>query len=316
MSSWFEGLFGFAESEAAIHQNIVVRGQTLRSKANGRQFTHGSLTTPTVGELVEHATDRASEIPGTLRVSEVVADAADLHLDPGNAGALFQVASQFNLLEMPGPSVTPAEGITGYVHDHTQGPACAVACAAGTLHRNWFDQSSDDQIDTLADIGELIGNGDADDGRYWRMENGYALLTGVDVSTSQVAASGDALRIGMQTGTEVTAMDAPGHLVTQAYCSAIPLGYSGVAGSSVNNLPRMVLNASYRATLATSVVNAATTGNNRVFLTLVGGGVFANPIPWILDAIEAAVEPWSGADLDVRIVSYGAPNPELQPLLG
>ena len=34
-----------------------------------------------------------------------------LHADPANAQALFQVASQFNTLEMTGPSVTPEDGI-------------------------------------------------------------------------------------------------------------------------------------------------------------------------------------------------------------
>ena len=30
-----------------------------------------------------------------------------MHADPELEGALFQVASQFNLLEMTGPSITP-----------------------------------------------------------------------------------------------------------------------------------------------------------------------------------------------------------------
>jgi hypothetical protein len=39
---------------------------------------------------------------------------------------LFQVASQFNLLEMVSFSVTPEQGVTGYESHHTQGPAGAV----------------------------------------------------------------------------------------------------------------------------------------------------------------------------------------------
>jgi hypothetical protein len=49
-----------------------------------------------------------------------------MHRLPENAGALFQVASQFNLLEMVSPSVTPEDGVTRYQDDHTQGPACAI----------------------------------------------------------------------------------------------------------------------------------------------------------------------------------------------
>jgi hypothetical protein len=42
-----------------------------------------------------------------------------MHADPELEGALFQVASQFNLIEMTGPSVTPEDGVTRYSGDHT-----------------------------------------------------------------------------------------------------------------------------------------------------------------------------------------------------
>lgn len=48
-------------------------------------------------------------------------------------GSLFQVASQFNVLEMVSPNVGPEAGITIYENDHTQGPACAIACPAGAV---------------------------------------------------------------------------------------------------------------------------------------------------------------------------------------
>ncbi len=71
-----------------------------------------------------------------VSLSEVVPDVQALHLLPENAGAVFQVASQFNLLEMVGPSVTPEDGVGGYEFDRTQGPACAIACGAGSHRRN------------------------------------------------------------------------------------------------------------------------------------------------------------------------------------
>jgi hypothetical protein len=52
-----------------------------------------------------------------IRVSELVGDAKALHADSANAGAVFQVASQFNLLEMVSPSVTPEQGIGIYEND-------------------------------------------------------------------------------------------------------------------------------------------------------------------------------------------------------
>ena len=44
-----------------------------------------------------------------------------LILDPANAGAVFQAASQFNALEMTGPGVSPRRGVAIYINDPTQG---------------------------------------------------------------------------------------------------------------------------------------------------------------------------------------------------
>jgi hypothetical protein len=43
----------------------------------------------------------------------------------------------------------------------------------------------------------------------------------------------------------------------------------------------------------------------RVFLTLVGGGVFGNEPAWITDAIGAALDAHAAAPLDVFLVHYG-----------
>ena len=71
---------------------------------------------------------------------------AGKHALPENRWATFQVASQFNCLEFVGPSVVPEDGITGYVMDRTQGPACSIACGPATAYRNYF-----------VDMGELQG---------------------------------------------------------------------------------------------------------------------------------------------------------------
>jgi hypothetical protein len=75
---------------------------------------------------------------GPLRFEEIFGNVSTLHTDPSLAlaGSLFQVASQFNVLEMAAPEVSPDAGITCYQHDRTQGPACAMACPAGTVFRS------------------------------------------------------------------------------------------------------------------------------------------------------------------------------------
>src|SRR4029450_2450506 len=135
---------------------------------------------------------------GHLSVREVVADVQALHADVANAGSLFQVASQFNLLEMVTPRVTPEHGVGIYENDHTQGPACAIAAGSGTIYRNYFaivngrtGQSVGNQIDCLADIGAALGNSV---NRLWEMRNGYALASesGLLEISSQLRASSEA----------------------------------------------------------------------------------------------------------------------------
>ncbi|MEP4981775.1 hypothetical protein [Ascidiaceihabitans sp.] len=48
---------------------------------------------------------------GPLKVRDVVADVQALHTVPVHAGAVFQVASQFNMLEMVSPRVSPEQGL-------------------------------------------------------------------------------------------------------------------------------------------------------------------------------------------------------------
>jgi hypothetical protein len=39
---------------------------------------------------------------------------------------------------MVGPGITPEKGITNYINDKTQGPACALSCPAALVFRNYM----------------------------------------------------------------------------------------------------------------------------------------------------------------------------------
>ena len=62
-------------------------------------------------------------------------------------------------------------------------------------------------------------------------------------------------------------------------------------------------------------LNAFSNGNNRLFLTLLGGGPFGNDIDWILAGIQRALNLYKHVDLDVAIVTYGSSNPYVQQLV-
>ncbi len=315
---WLETLIGISETPPdRVRNNIVLNGAKMKSLANGREMIWGSLETPSLAELRARAA-AGEKFRGALAVREAVADVQTLHADPANANALFQVASQFNLLEMVSPARTPEDGIGIYENDHTQGPACAIACGAGTIYRNYFapvngriGQTRDNQIDCLADIGNALGNSN---NRLWKMQNGYALATkeGLrEISKTLRAANADErdelrqrLRIGLQWNTQVTLNECT-HLVSQAYCSALPVAYSNEPSELYQEFATLILEAAYEATLCAAILNLQNTGNHRVFLTLLGGGAFGNATAWILQGLERALKLYAEWNLQVAIVSYG-----------
>jgi hypothetical protein len=283
-----------------------------------------------VTSLKDLRSQAAGETTGqaVLSISEVVADARELHASRDSEGALFQVASQFNLLEMISPSVIPEDGVSIYANDPTQGPACAITAGAGTIYRNYFapvngkiGQTADNQIDCLQAIGSILGN---DQNSLWSMQNGYALAsqsglrtvndTLTTMNASELDSIRDALYVGLQWDTEVT-IDGGGHLLSQIYCSALPVAYSEHPPNLWERFARLILDATYEAAFAAAVINSEKTGNNRLYLTLVGGGAFGNEPAWILSAIKRAATTFATHPLDVRIVSHGMPNPQLTTIL-
>ena len=56
-------------------------------------------------------------------------------------------------------------------------------------------------------------------------------------------------------------------------------------------------------------------GDDRVYLTLIGGGVFGNDLAWICLAVERAILKYSNYELDVVIVNYGAISEEVLELV-
>jgi nicotinic acid phosphoribosyltransferase len=69
-----------------------------------------------------------------------------------------------------------------------------------------------------------------------------------------------------------------------------------------------VLQAAYEATMWAAVLNAKRGASNVVFLTFLGGGAFGNKDAWIHAAMRRALKIVANFDLDVRLVSYGAPS--------
>lgn len=323
---WFFDLMGFREDGyESTRRRLAVEGDELISTVNGKRYGIGELTLPTLSE-VRSRVDPTGRQRST--VTCVAGDARALHAEPDLAGALFQVASQFNVLEMVSEHVTPEQGVTGYAYDRTQGPACAMAAGAATIYRNYLvpvgeqtGQTRDRQLDALAPFGVALS---AELGRpvtdLWKMQNGYALCSpdGLTAINALLTSADDGLRdrlrgqlaIGLHRNVQITdVVGEPGRSVSQAFCSALPVAYSRIPALRWELFARLVLEATYEATLLAAAEQAHAGGSSTVLLTRVGGGAFGNGATWIDGAIERALSIVEYAGLDVRLVDHGRVNP-------
>jgi hypothetical protein len=114
------------------------------------------------------------------------------------------------------------------------------------------------------------------------MQNGYALGTqsGLDaiarhlgtLATDQIDVLREKLRVGIHRDVEVTETAGPDRpLVSQSFCSALPVAYSRVPAVHWEPFAAVVLEAAYEATMWATMLNAQRGASNVVFLTLLGG---------------------------------------------
>ena len=117
-------------------------------------------------------------------------------------------------------------------------------------------QTQDRQIDCLRDLGAALGN---ENHSLWTMRNGYALCT--ESGLASIARTLDAmsvaeqdllrdrLRVGLHWDVEITGRLAPGLLVSQVFCSALPVAYTRIPSGRWQAFATLVLEGAYEATL-------------------------------------------------------------------
>lgn len=323
--NWFSSLFGFVEEYSIVKKNIILEGNKLVSSANGRSFEAGQFSTPSVTEL-RNQVKQLNTSGGNERKLKLkyiaVSDIYETHKNEIYKGAMFQVASQFNCLEFVSGNVIPEIGITGYASDHTQGPACSLACPAATLYRNYFvpttkgniGQSKDDQINNLDEIEKAVGN---ENNNFWISRNGYTnsseqKLKRFNNLVNEGKFNRDELisimKIGLHKNIEVISTFEDQkviQIVNQAFCSGISISYSFASQYDWEYIAKIVLDGAYEATLLATVLQSfSENGSNTVVLTFIGGGVFGNDMAWIIDAIARASAIVSIYDLNVEIAFY------------
>lgn len=248
-------------------------------------------------------------------------DVGALQADPKNIDAVFQVASNFSALEPVSKNDIP-DGITDYIKDYTQGPFASISAAPGLFYRMYgifYDPAKEPAQwrQTETHQIELLGGGI----KYPRLKkifpvtNGYvnysdypeALneeITAKDIEEIRIGYHSDIQVIyGLTMGSKQYDVKDKNQIINQVFTAAMDLtGLNKAYKKNPTAIQRakVLLDAAYEGTLRAALTN----GKKKVFLTLIGGGVFGNKCSWIAESIAKNKQLIKGYDLDVTLIIY------------
>lgn len=223
----------------------------------------------------------------------IISNIFEEHSKQDNQYSTFQAASQYNGLEFPSPHILPEMGITNYENDRTQGPNCALACAAGTLVRNYLveynrykGQTKDNQInyldDLLSELSKNVINEYQIDNISFKggffVKNGYTFVTKESLNDlniflntltiEEIEQYMSYIKIGIHKDVGVTFINRDNTywvqanhsnppIVTQVYASAPSIAYNTIKLDTYewNNLSQLLLNAQYESTIRVAFLN-------------------------------------------------------------
>ena len=331
-TNWFNLIYGFDETVERCNANLSVvldanNIPRIKSSCSKKSYRSGLFSTPTIEELrnksIELLNKSRTNISATTTYSHVVIDDV-LEMHHKYPRSTFQVASQFNCLEFVSPELT-------------QGPACSLACASGTIYRNYFavpptnsfgiiGQSQNSQFNLLDNLERMIDNSN---NNYWHVNNGYinskrkslAHLNkniqscNIDnfIKNIKVGVHDD---VGVVFSSRYEPIDEDLY-VTQVYCSAVSCNYTSIPRKTWQPIAEIILQSQYEGAIWSAVLNHLRGGTNKLFLTFIGGGVFGNKNKWIGRSISRALNIATKYDtgLDIIICHYKYINEEIKNII-
>jgi hypothetical protein len=209
--------------------------------------------------------------------------------------AVFQVASNFNCLEIPRAEYNPFNGyfLTKQMTDNTQGPSASGGTAFGSILR--LIKHKEKRINLLEDTPLIANNGKL---KYSENKNFKKF-------------NPDLIKIGLQKNVEANFLRLPqifkynqnGVKINQVFTSTCICN-----DSTPNDLSRILLEKAYEGTYLCAIITQAPT----LILTLIGGGVFNNSLSLIIEIImktHEAYEEYLPKDCEVILPVFEAkPN--------
>ncbi len=325
----FKELIGMGEQQFFDQYGFSDAGkQFLKNKLEGKQGTfyvkqvepfdsaalavmaqkeNGCFTSKVKFSIIE-----GGEIP-TGKSFQRHLDVAALQALPENNGAVFQVASNLNALELNG---TKKERIYTYIPLRTQGEICALSAMPGIIDRMYL-QSPINFLKNFNWQGPVTYT----EGYFPCMSEMNTRFK--DMTYDDIVRTCSTLSVGVQKNVRVTsglrdyiqkhwtlvafkAVPVQGidQRITQVFTAALdPYNNSMLTKTlGFENLARTLLHGAYKGTFDVAYDLKA----KKIFLTLVGGGVFQNKFEWIAEALQIAFLDFSykkgTASLPVEVV--------------
>lgn len=280
---------------------------------NGTTLQSGTFHRPTLRSLLDDARDAKRTMASyALQLKIIVGedvgesiltrDVVSLHDAQHRTIPLWQVASQFNALEMISPQVSYKDGILDYVNDATQGPRAALACAPGTLVRNLY----------YPDTNAVYKMG-------LRIKNGYLLYEKRPELVHDRWVSEDLIVPYMENtgvyGIHYNAQNRAwykhetSNVVHQVFTSAIPMNMYGNGGDAQvqEEVARNAIYAAYVGVLALSL-KLEPFNDPIVHLTLLGSGSFGVPVKVVMEEMIHALRVFARHPIQVRVHVYDRNN--------
>ena len=275
----------------------------------------GIFETPTLAQLRRRCeSSEASEGPIRFFVLQGRHKLTDIAFQEQYADGktLFQLASQFNGLESPGPYIVP---VSAYFTDHTQGPIGALQTYPGALLRHYaapgvkgrFIQSERYSLNFLAQVWSLD---------MAEVQHGYLLAEHIPdphAALKELKKHFENFQLGLHRELEAP-LSASQQPIAQALCStlAAPYSKSNTQAPIWNQLMEKLLEAAYTATILAAISH----NYERLVLTAIGGGVFGNPHPviWsaLLRSIKNAQSYHKALDIWLNLWDFDVPQSQLE----
>jgi hypothetical protein len=271
-NDWFQHIIGFSESSWNLSTTSLPKIVT----DNMGKFREARISDLEDLTNMKKHTDHPLLIVATRNdnKNDQKFDTSALQFN-GPEHAMYQVASNFNCMELGSQYASPFSGhyLTHLMSDCTQGPSAAAGAGFGAILRVTIHNT--EKIDLLRYTTLKHQNGKL---KEYGDENGFDKKNPFDISSVCVGIHTD-VRATFNRSRGPFEYNLDGPLIDQVYTSTC-ICYN----SEPNKLSKLLLQAAYEGTYLAAVHRQSP----KLVLTLIGGGCFRNSEQQIAEAIAEA----------------------------